>query len=137
VLNSFLDALVPVCFTAGILVGIILCSIGGAMMCVWLLGGFWRVLFGERPLMQHEFCICAAVVTYEGKIFRGHRHDDAITTAGKAGYHPSSLQATQGFMTSRGRFVNRIEAAELQRAAGIKSIHTERFTDLLFSEDLY
>lgn len=86
-----------------------------------------------------EICICAAIVTKEGEIIRGHRHSDAIATAGKKGLRPSSLEATQGFITSRNRFVGRRDAAQLQKAAGIKSIDPSRgeFPDLLFSEDLY
>lgn len=94
-----------------------------------------KVIAELTPLA--EVCICAAVLTREGAIFRGHRHDDAIMTAGKSGCHPSSLAATQGFITSRGRYVNREDAARLQEHAGIVSVRTKAFPRVLFSEDLY
>lgn len=85
-----------------------------------------------------EVCICAAIVTREGEIVRGHRHDDAILTAGNMGLKPSSLGDTQGFITSRNRFVDRAEAMQLQRAAGKAQPNGETLCgDLLFSEDLY
>lgn len=91
----------------------------------------------QASAWQPEICICAAVTTREGRIFRGHRHGDALQAAGKNGCHPSSLATTQGFITSRNRFVDREEGARLQREAGIVSAHTGQFTDFLFSEDLY
>lgn len=89
--------------------------------------------------MDVEICICAAIRTKEGKLVRGHRHDDAILTAGKMGLTPSSLMETQGFITSNNRFVDRIEGMRLQKAAGIPSAYTGQplTGDLLFSEDLY
>jgi hypothetical protein len=91
-------------------------------------------------LLIPEFCICAAVKTAEGRIIRGHRHDGAIITAGNMGLKLASYdEDQQGFVTSRGRYVNRTEAAALQRAAGIRSIDERHidFPDELFSEDLY
>lgn len=91
-----------------------------------------------RSGVEPEFVICAACITKEGRIFRGHRHDDAIQAAGKNGCHPSSLTATQGFITSKGRYVDREEAGRLQKAAGISSIQsTGYYPEVLFSEDLY
>jgi len=85
-----------------------------------------------------EVCICAAIVSEDCRVFRGHRHDDAILTAGKAGAKPSSLAASQGFITSRNRFVDRYEGMRLQRAAGARSAcYGELRGDMLFSEDLY
>lgn len=86
-----------------------------------------------------EICICAAIVTKEGEIIRGHRHADAMATAIKKNLRPSSLEDTQGFMTSMNRFVSRREAGWLQKAAGIPSVDPRRgqFPDVLFSEDLY
>lgn len=87
-----------------------------------------------------EVCICAAVIAADGRIFRGHRHDDAMAVAGKAGCEVSSLQGAQGFVTSRGRYVNRREAMQLQRAAGARSCYSHDGVlrgVILFSEDLY
>jgi len=86
-----------------------------------------------------EVCLCAAVRTADGRVFRGHRHDAALKAAFDAGCGSAALSLAQhqGFVTSRGRFVDRKEAAMVQRMAGIVSVLTGKFTDLLFSEDLY
>jgi hypothetical protein len=82
---------------------------------------------------EGERCLCAAVLV-EGQIIRGHRHDDALQTAGKKGLTMS--ECVQGFLTSRGRFVDRREGMRLQVAARIASVTGYR-GDTLFSEDLY
>jgi hypothetical protein len=83
-----------------------------------------------------EVCICAAVRTTDGEIVRGHRHADCLIAAGRRGkvvHHDG-----QGFVTSRNRFVDRVEARRLQEAAGIESIDPGGYrSDVLFSEDLY
>lgn len=93
--------------------------------------------------MMSEICICAALKLDDGRIIRGHRHDDCIQTAvkwEKAGQDIGPLrQDSQGFVTSHNRFVGRQEGAALMRAAAWQSAYTGRqFTgDILFSEDLY
>lgn len=89
---------------------------------------------------EPEVCICAAILFSDNRIARGHRHSDCFKTA--AGWTPKPPQhiiATQGFITSRNRFVDRKEAARLQIAAGIPSRATERpyHNGECFSEDLY
>jgi hypothetical protein len=86
-----------------------------------------------------ENCLCAAMLMPDGYIVRGHRHDDCIMTAAYyKRYSKGDLhQATPGFLTTTGRFVDRVEGAAVQKAAGIASVHTGTFTDFLFSEDLY
>jgi hypothetical protein len=88
-----------------------------------------------------EICICAAIITAEGYIIRGHRHDDCMYTADKMGYTPARIgDAGQGFMTSTNRFVGRKEAMMLQRAAGLGSAMSDDgklHGTILFSEDLY
>jgi hypothetical protein len=93
----------------------------------------------QLTAQQLEVCICAALQLPDGELFRGHRHDDAIHTAGKAGVAREAIYAAeQGFITSRNRFVTRDEGAALQRAAGIPSAQTGTLPDgMLFSEDLY
>lgn len=89
---------------------------------------------------QGEVCICAAIrFDADGEVFRGHRHDDAILAAGKAGKTRGEIaMSDQGFITSRNRFVSREEGARLQREAGIPSAQTgQPVNDMLFSEDLY
>ena len=85
-----------------------------------------------------EICVCAAIRLDDGRIIRGHRHDDCIQTAIKwqnAGQPIEPATATQGFYTTRERFVDRTEGMTLQINAG-------RFKErvgvqILFSEDLY
>ena len=96
-----------------------------------------------RLSMDAEVCICAATKLDDGRIIRGHRHDDCIRTAFKwkqAGQEIGRItQEQQGFMTSRNRFVDREEGARLMREARhVSAINGEVFTGhLLFSEDLY
>ena len=90
-----------------------------------------------------EQCVCAAIQMPDGYVIRGHRHDDCYLVLlglrkeddlsqpryGKAEGH----QAIQGFMTTRGRFVDRAEGARLEIEAG-----REHFIgSCLTSEDLY
>jgi hypothetical protein len=86
-----------------------------------------------------EECVCAAIQLQDGTVFRGHRHDDAITVAGKAGVTRQVIaDAEQGFITTRNRFVDRREGMRLQRAAGKQSAEGRELRgDMLFSEDLY
>lgn len=81
-----------------------------------------------------EVCICAAIQLADGRVIRGHRHDDCIQTALKWDADPA--YAVQGFVTSCNRFVGRREGMALQKAAGIQSVTGYR-GDILFSEDLY
>lgn len=98
----------------------------------------------DPPLQrrEREFCICAAVRLDDGRVIRGHRHDDCIQTALKwksAGQDIGRIyQEQQGFVTSRGRFVGRQEAMQLQRAISDKAPAGHLLTgDVLISEDLY
>jgi hypothetical protein len=85
-----------------------------------------------------EICICAAIMIGD-KIIRGHRHCDCFATARRCDIEiGGEYRTTQGFITSRNRFVDRYEAAELQNAAGIKSVDTcTEINKVLLSEDLY
>lgn len=93
-------------------------------------------------LTTKEFCVCAAVRLDDGRIVRGHRHDDCIQTVLKwkdAGQDVGSIhQEQQGFVTSTGRFVGREEAMILQQACGATTPtgHPLRGS-ILTSEDLY
>lgn len=86
---------------------------------------------------EPETCICAAIrCIREGRIVRGHRHGDCIQTAVKMLIDPHGCE--QGFITSRNRFVGRVEGRKLQDAAGIPSYDRDGYRgDTLFSEDLY
>jgi hypothetical protein len=90
------------------------------------------------PCSCPEIVICAAVLTEEGKVFRGHRHHDAMHAAGAAGYRVKrNGDDGQGFITLRNRFVDRDEGLRLQLAAGIQSAAIDGYRRMLFSEDLY
>ena len=78
----------------------------------------------------------------DGYIIRGHRHSDAIATMkGIPRYKDEwAFGEDQGFITSKNRYVNRIDGAKIQKAAGIKSKMPEGQEYLhgeLYSEDLY
>jgi hypothetical protein len=95
----------------------------------------------QSPSDNAEVCICAAIRMVNGEVWRGHRHDDCIATAGKAGATRAEIAgAEQGFITSHNRFVGRKEAARIQAVAGIVSPDSgwiPRPDRELFSEDLY
>src|SRR3990167_6481568 len=85
-----------------------------------------------------EICICAAVKSTTGKIYRGHRHGDCINAIRERHYVPSNKPEDQGFMTSLNRYVTRTEGRRLQEAAKIKSLNPDGYSgNTLMSEDLY
>lgn len=89
-----------------------------------------------------EIVICSAIRMNDGYIVRGHRHADAIRTASQIPRYKNDLPfgSNQGFVTSKGRYVDRIEGAKIQKLAGIKSKMPEGQEYLhgeLYSEDLY
>ena len=71
--------------------------------------------------VDYEFVICSAVKLDDGRIFYGHRHHTAIGAAldAQATTHVRVDQC--GFVTSRGRFVDRVEGLKIQKEAGIES----------------
>lgn len=88
--------------------------------------------------MEKEICICAAVKTECGQIIRGHRHADCFNYIFYGEMDRLKEKDAQGFITSRNRFVNRLEGRKLQDEAGIKSADKEGYQgNTLFSEDLY
>ncbi len=94
--------------------------------------------------MDKEVCIVAAVRSTTGKIYRGHRHSDCIKAITSRHFIPDTSPLSQGFITSKNRYVDRAEGYELQIKAGIKSANTEFCQKngycqegQLYSEDLY
>lgn len=108
------------------------------LWCFWL---YCRALYQNTTRLS-EIVICAAIRMHDGYVVRGHRHSDAMRTASEIPAYKDHrpYSGDQGFVTSRGRYVGRVEACKLQKAAGIKSVlagvdaylHGE-----LYSEDLY
>jgi hypothetical protein len=91
---------------------------------------------------EKEICICAAIQMKDGTIIRGHRHSDAMRTSEQIPKYRDEkmFSGTQGFITSKNRYVGRVEGAKLQKEAGIKSKMPEGQEYLhgeLYSEDLY
>lgn len=86
-----------------------------------------------------EICICAAVKTTDGLIVRGHRHRDCFESIARKGKNMSKDFDSQGFITSKNRYVDREEGFIIQVNSGIKSANPEGYNSLhlLFSEDLY
>ncbi len=95
-----------------------------------------RLKFPEEA----EACIQAAVKMTDGEIIRGRRHHDCLTALRERGTPVEEIRAgVQGFWTNRGRFVDRHEGIEIQRASGLPSKYSkdgEYHGDILFSEDL-
>ena len=110
----------------------------------------------ERAIVDgREVCLCAAIRMPDGDVVRGHRHNNCYdvvrhrmeakyTRDGAAEereqYRLAIGKAVCGFLTSRGRFVDRREGMALMKASGLPSHHRERgeyFGDELFSENLY
>lgn len=94
----------------------------------------------ESKVHSFEICICAAVKTTKGVVWRGQRHGDCFQAILRNGFKISKGKNAQGFVTSRGRFVTREEGRRLQDAAGIKSVSADGKGyrgKTLFSEDLY
>ncbi len=91
---------------------------------------------------HREIVICSAVIEEDGTIIRGHRHNDcfaAIQNRGKKAIKRDDGLTQQGFITSRNRFVDRVEWLRLQKEAGIPSADPsgEYRSNELYSEDLY
>ena len=86
-----------------------------------------------------EICICAAVKTEDGVIFRGHRHRDCRDSIVRHGKKPSQNWGDEGFMTSYNRFVDRKVGYQLMKKTGWKSVNPQGYQlcEWLFSEDLY
>lgn len=91
---------------------------------------------GKAP---KEVCICAAVKTECGDVIKGHRHSDCFAAIRARNKVILKEQGAQGFITSIGRYVDRIEGAKLMKDAGFMRRSGGEFEegDQLVSEDLY
>lgn len=86
-----------------------------------------------------EICICAAVKVSNTLIIRGHRHGDCFKKIAEMATTKKEREGlVQGFITSKNRFVDRVEGRKIQDKAGIPSVNPEGYMPgTLFSEDLY
>lgn len=75
----------------------------------------------------------AAVKTECGLIMLAKSHAECIWKARNCGLEPSHKASDQGFFTSKGRFVERLEAANIAVAAN----QVAECIKYLFSEDLW
>ena len=78
---------------------------------------------------------CAAIKFPNGNIYIGHYHGECFRRAMEADEPKTPERKLQGFMTKSGRFVGRVEAAEI--AINCKQIKKLKYSSTeLFSEDL-
>ncbi len=89
-----------------------------------------------------EFIICAAIkIINTGKVYHGHRHNHCLEAAnGELSWTMNrqeigKLDKIQGFTTNTGRFVDRIEAANIWLAENPSNVLDN--PPQLYSEDLY
>lgn len=88
--------------------------------------------------MEMEHILCAAVKTNvndETIIISGYRHGDCFNIIHKLCPNKYINQDEQGFLTSSGRFVDRIEAKIIAKKAN-QLIRESVFSELV-SEDIY
>lgn len=98
-----------------------------------------KIVAERRCACCKEIVICAATKTTCGQIIRGHRHIDCLNTIKRRGLKHAGPDS-QGFVTSRNRFVDREEGLKIQLAAGIPCVNENRkryHCRELFSEDVY
>ena len=85
-----------------------------------------------------EICICAAVIAEDDIIYRGHRHADCIESILRRNKKCKGGFNSQGFITSKNRYVDRYEGFKLQKESDIPSAWCDGYQgEVLFSEDLY
>lgn len=87
-----------------------------------------------------EVVICSAVLADDETVIHCHRHANGLEALRfyKKKIKPISSYFSQGFVTSKGRYVDRFEALQLQKKAGIESVAEGGYRgDILFSEDIY
>jgi hypothetical protein len=77
--------------------------------------------------------ITAAAMRRDGKVFTGRRHPNIIQDMIKLGY--TKPWDEQGFVTDKGDFLSRVDAAKHAIACG--QIKKTQWGSMLFSEDLW
>lgn len=85
-----------------------------------------------------EYILCAAIkitINDETIIISGYRHGDCFNIVHKLCPNKHINQDEQGFLTSSGRFVDRIEAKKIAKQAN-QLIRDSIFSKLI-SEDIY
>ncbi len=103
----------------------------------------------ELMALQHaepkkEIVICAAV-EYNGKVWYGHRHHQALAAMkdtlsydmSRKDMEAAGVDRNQGFVTSMGRFVDREQAHIIAGEAGQITFNKYNENTKLYSEDIY
>ena len=62
--------------------------------------------------------IITAAIKHNGKIYTGSSHGNIMQEMTNSGVKGEFRNNEQGFLTDKGRFVNRVEAAKIAREAG-------------------
>jgi hypothetical protein len=75
----------------------------------------------------------AAVKSVDGWIFIGKNHGDCFHKAHHIKIKLCSKEKSQGFVTSLGRYVDRVEGGEI----AFKSGQIDKETNMLYSEDIW
>lgn len=93
----------------------------------------YRSVFGNK-----EYILCSAIM-YNGHMLTGYRHSSIFDTLdfflGKDNYEKPE---NRGFLTSKNRFVDRVEGYKIARANNQLSLeHCEGTDETLISENLY
>ena len=90
-----------------------------------------------------EICICAAikfknVEEDQELIIRGQRHCDCFYNKHNRPDKDFWKECEEGFLTSKNRFVGRVEGRNLMEAVNWESVDREGYRgNSLYSEDLY
>ncbi len=79
----------------------------------------------------------AAVKAENGMIFLGKCHADCFYQGMNVGMEMSSRAKDQGFFTSKGRYVEREEAAKIAKKAKQLDPNDKRKVTVLLSEDIW
>ena len=100
---------------------------------------------------KQEYIICAAIWYHDlktdthnpkniqtGMVVCGRRHHNVISVMANLGVRTATASHTQGFMTSKDRFLNREEAGKLAMEIGqIERTLDQEEVPTLISEELY
>lgn len=104
---------------------------------------FISTLYKSFEGLKGEEVVCSAIkydVRGEERIIRGHRHADCLANRWGRPDKDDWKEIEQGFMTTKNRFVNRVDGLQIQKEAGIPCFGQEDgkypYKDL-YSEDLY
>lgn len=88
--------------------------------------------------MSQELIAHAAVKSKEGQIFTGKCHADCFYKMYEEKIKASTKPLDQGFVTNKGRYLNRYEAFELARDNGqLANYDVEEDGVVLFSEHIW